>query len=78
MKTTLRRDQLHRQIDILPDDLVEQISDFALFLLAKSKAAPHYEDWNEQQWQDFSLEQFFREDDDVTYTIADAKEVYRP
>jgi hypothetical protein len=78
MKSSLSRDQLHKQIDILPDDLVEQIADFALFLLAKRKAAPSYEDWDEQQWQNFSLEQFFREDDDVTYTIADAKEVYRP
>ena len=78
MKSTLQRDQLHKQIDILPDDLVEQIADFALFLLAKRKAAPNYEDWNEQQWQNFSLEQFFREEDDVNYAIADAKEVYRP
>ena len=78
MKSTLRRDQLHKQIDLLPDNLVEQVADFALFLLAKRKAAPEYEDWSEQQWQNFSLEQFFREDDDVTYTIADAKEVYRP
>jgi hypothetical protein len=78
MKTTLPRDQLHKQIDLLPDDLVEQIADFALFLLAKRKAAPRYEDWNEQEWQNFSLEQFFREDDDVTYSVADAKEVYRP
>jgi hypothetical protein len=78
MKSTLRRDQLHEQIDLLPDNLVEQIADFALFLLAKRKAAPEYEDWSEQLWQNFSLDQFFREDDDVTYTIADAKEVYRP
>lgn len=78
MKSTLRRDQLHKQIDLLPDNLVEQIADFALFLLAKRKAAPEYEDWSEQQWQNFSLDQFFREDDDVTYTIAEAKEVYRP
>jgi hypothetical protein len=78
MKTILPRDQLHRQIDLLPDDLIEQIADFALFLLAKRKAAPPYEEWSEQQWQNFSLEQFFREDDDVTYTIADAKEVYHP
>lgn len=79
MKSTLSRDQLRKQIDTLPDDLVEQIADFALFLLAKRKAEPLYEDWNEQQWRDFSLEQFFREEgDEVTYTIADAREVYRP
>jgi hypothetical protein len=75
MKTTLIRNQLHQQIDRLPDDLVEQISDFALFLLEKRKAAPHYEDWDERQWQNFSLEQFFREDDDVVYALEDAKEV---
>ena len=75
MKTTLIRNQLHQQIDRLPDDLVEQISDFALFLLEKRKSAPHYEDWDERQWQNFSLEQFFREDDDVTYTLEDAKDV---
>jgi hypothetical protein len=79
MKTTLWREQLHKQIDLLPDDLVQEIADFAFFLLAKRKAAPLYEDWNEQQWRDFSLEQFFREEgDEVTYAIADAKEVYRP
>lgn len=78
MKTTLPREQLHKQIDQLPDDLVAQIADFALFLLAKRKAAPGYEEWSEAQWHNFALEQFFREDDDVTYTIADAREVYRP
>jgi hypothetical protein len=68
---------LHEQIDFLPDDLVEQIADFALFLLAKRKAASGYEEWSEKQWQDFALAQFFREDDEVTYTLADAQEVYR-
>ena len=78
MKSSIRRGQLHQRIDILPDELVEQIADFALFLLAKRRAAPGYEEWSEQQWHNFSQEQFFREDDEVTYTMADAKEVYRP
>jgi len=79
MKTTLRREQLHKQIDLLPDELVQEIADFVLFLLAKRKVAPLFEDWDEQQWRDFSLEQFFREEDDeVTYTLADAREIYRP
>lgn len=79
MKSTLQRDQLHKQIDRLPDDLVEQIADFALFLLAKRNLSPRYEDWSEEQWQHFSLEQFFREeDDDVVYTLQDAQEVYKP
>ena len=36
------------------------------------------EDWGQKEWQDFALEQFFREDDEVEYTLKDAKEVYRP
>lgn len=78
MKANLLRENLHRQIDRLPDDLLEQIADFALFLLAKRQAAPGYEAWNETDWQKFSLEQFFREDDEVTYTISEAREIYRP
>lgn len=77
MKASLR-EKLHRQIDRLPDDLVEQIADFALFLLAKRQAAPDYENWNEADWQRFSLEQFFREEDEVTYSISEAREVYHP
>lgn len=77
MKPTRRRDQLHQQIDILPDDLVEQVADFALFLLARQRAGLGNEEWDEQQWQQFSLAQFFREEDEVVYTLADAREVYR-
>jgi len=78
MKTDLLRERLHSQIDRLPDDLLEQIADFVLFLLAKRKAAPSYENWDEADWQQFALEQFFREEDDVTYTLAEAREVYHP
>jgi hypothetical protein len=78
MKTTLPREQLHKQIDQLPDDLVAQVADFMLFLLAKYKTSPHYEEWDEQQWQKFLLKQFLREEDDLTYSLADAEEVYRP
>ncbi len=78
MNPTLLREQLHRQIDRLPDDLLEQSADFLLFLLARKKGFLRYEDWNNRQWQDFALEQFFREDDEVTYTLSEAKEIYRP
>lgn len=78
MRSTLKREQLHKQIDILPDELVEQVADFALFLLARQKVGLSYEEWDEQQWQQFSLDQFFREDEDVVYTLRDAKEIYHP
>jgi hypothetical protein len=83
MNNALVRDRLHKQIDHLPDELVEQVANFTLFLTAKQKAAPRYEDWSEQQWQEFALQQFFREEtdaehDEVEYTLKDAREVYHP
>ena len=70
------REQLYRQIESLPDDVVEQIADFTLFVMARRKIAPSYTDWGGHQWQDFTLEQLFRENDEVEYSLEDAKEVY--
>ena len=47
------REQLHRQIDKLPDEVVQQIADFALFVMARRQIAPMYEDWSANQWQAF-------------------------
>jgi hypothetical protein len=70
------REQLHEQIDHLPDYLVEQIADFTLFVMARRQIVPLYTDWSRREWQDFTLAQFFREDDDVEYSLEDAKEIY--
>ena len=72
------REQLHKQIDRLPDDIVQQIADFTLFIMARRQVEPLYADWTNNQWQNFSLEQLFREDDEVEYTLKDAQEIYRP
>ena len=76
MNTLQIRRQLHKRIDNLPDDAVEQIADFTVFIMAKKKNSPAYEEWTVHQWQDFALEQFFREEDDVEYSLADAQEIY--
>jgi hypothetical protein len=78
MNAALIREQLHEQIEHLPDDLVQQIADFTLFVMVQRNITPRYEDWDDQQWGDFSLAQFFDEDDEVEYTLEDAQEVYRP
>jgi hypothetical protein len=78
MTTMDIRKQLSNQIEKLPDDVVEEIADFTLFVMARRQIKPEYEDWNNRQWQDFALGQFFREDDEVEYTLNDAKEIYRP
>jgi hypothetical protein len=72
----MTREQLHKQIDKLPDDLVQQIADFTLFVMARRKISSGYNDWSSSQWQDFALQQFFREDDEVEYTLKDAQEIY--
>lgn len=72
------REKLRKQIDSLPDDIVEQIADFTLFIMARRQITPAYDDWDGSQWQDFTLEQFFREDDEIGYSLEDAQEVYHP
>ena len=71
------REQLQNQIDKLPDDVVAQIAGFALFVMARKRIVPAYEEWERSQWQDFALEQLFGEEDEVTYSLEDAQEVYR-
>jgi hypothetical protein len=70
------REQLCKQIDDLPDDVVEQVADFTLFLMARRQISPSYADWKSDEWQDFALGQIFREDDDVEYSLEDAQEIY--
>lgn len=78
MNVMIRREQLYKQIDSLPDDAVEQIADFVLFVMAKRRIGPGYADWGSQQWQEFALEQLFRDEDEVEYSLKDAREIYEP
>ena len=77
MSMSQLRKQLHKRIDNLPDDIVEQIANFTLFIMAQKHNHPIYEEWQGQQWQDFALEQFFRDEDDVEYSLHDAQEIYQ-
>jgi hypothetical protein len=72
------REQLYRLIDRLPDEDVEQIADFTLFIMSRRQRSSQYIDWQNKQWQAFTLEQFFGEEEEVEYTLDDAQEVYRP
>lgn len=75
---TAIREQLHQQIDTLPEEVVQVIADFALFLMARRQIVPTITDWESNQWQAFTLDQFFRDDDPVEYGLEDAKEIYHP
>lgn len=76
MSNSTLRERLHKQIDNLPDDIVEQIVDFTFFVMKRRSVAPQYEDWDDKLWHEFALKQFFREEDEVEYTFKDAQEVY--
>ncbi len=78
MTTTDIREQLHKEIDRLPDEVVEQIADFTLFVMVRRHISPLYVDWDGGEWQSFALEQFVREDDEVEYSLEDAEETYHP
>ena len=75
---TAVREQLHKQIDSLPDEAVQVIADFALFVMARRHIVPTFMDWHGDDWQTLTLQQFFREDEPVEYMLRDAKEVYHP
>jgi len=77
MTTIVLREQLRRQIEVLPDDVLVEIADFAAFVLTRRQGAASYAEWSEHDWQKFALGQFLRESDDVEYTLADAEEIYR-
>lgn len=71
-----------QQIDRIPDKVIRDIEERA-WQLAAEAAFKHQEnqtiaDWRNSEWQDFSLGQFFREEDEVEYTLGDAQEIYKP
>lgn len=77
MSTATARERLNRQLNELPDDIVDEIADFTAFVLARRQIPAPYLDWTEGQWKTLSLSQFLRDaDGDVEYTLNDAEEVY--
>ena len=71
------REQLHQQIDQLPDHLVEQIASFTQLISTHQNNISEYINWQNEDWQKFSLEQFFREEDEIEYSLEDAQEIYQ-
>ena len=69
------REQLRRQLELLPDDLVVEIADFAAFIMARRQGRLAYGDWTESEWQQRALSQLLREADNVEYTLDDAQEI---
>jgi hypothetical protein len=73
------REQLHQQIDSLPDHIVEQIASLILSITTQQKIpGSEYTEWQSTQWQDFALTQLFGENDEIEYSLEDAQEIYQP
>ena len=77
MSATIRQ-QLHQKIDQLPDHIVEKIVNFTQFISTQQNSPPDHIDWQDKDWSEFSLEQFFRQEDEVEYSLEDAQEIYQP
>jgi len=69
------REQLHRQIDQLPDRALEVIAKFIQSVETEHPDFPEYANWKGKDWQAFSIQQFSRDQDEVEYSIEDAQEV---
>jgi hypothetical protein len=75
MSATIRQ-ELHQQIDRLPDDIVEKIANFTRLISPEPNNISEHTNWQDEDWQKFSLEQFFKEEDEIEYSLADAQEIY--
>ncbi|MCZ8048616.1 MAG: hypothetical protein O9290_18740, partial [Microcystis sp. LE19-41.2A] len=60
----------------LPDDIVEKIANFTRLISPEPNNISEYTNWQDEDWQKFSLEQFFKEEDEIEYSLADAQEIY--
>ena len=71
------RSLLHNQVDEWPEDILEEVIDFAAFVLARRRFGASFAEWTEQDWQQFTLDQLFRDGDgEVQYSLHDAQEIY--
>ena len=77
MSATIR-EELHQQIDRLPDHIVEKIATFTQLISTEPNNISEYTNWQDEDWQKFSLEQFFKDsDDEIEYSLTDAQEIYQ-
>jgi len=72
------REQLHQQIDQLPDRIVEQIANFISSIITQQNNIPEYSNWKHKDGQKVSLQEFFCEDDEIEYSLEDSQEIYKP
>ncbi len=75
--SVISREKLHQQIDQLPDHIVEQIANFTSSIITQQNDPPEYSNWEDKDWQEFALQQFFCEEDEIEYSLEDAQEIYK-
>ena len=70
------RTLLHKQVDKASESILKQMQ---VFLQTAYQVPSERETsvWSNARWQEFALQQFFRDlEDEPTYTLEDAQEVY--
>jgi hypothetical protein len=72
------REQLHQQIDQLPDRIVEQIANLVSSIIVQQNNIAEYSNWEDKDWQEFSLQIFFNEEEEIEYSLEDIQEIYTP
>jgi hypothetical protein len=73
--------ELIKKLQALPEDKQAEVFDFVEFLAARFAASKDAgrDEWSGNQFAEFSMEQAMRgmEDDPVTYSRSDLREVWR-
>ena len=68
-----RREQLVKEIEVLPEELLEEVSDFAAFVRKRRESRGK----REGSWGDFSLStgafDFWTDPEEVEYSLDDLK-----
>ncbi len=59
-------------------DWNEKIANFTRLISPEPNKISEHTNWQDEDWQKFSLEQFFKEGDEIEYSLADAQEIYQP
>jgi hypothetical protein len=47
-------------------------------MITQQNNIPEYSNLEDKDWQEFSLQIFFREEDEIEYSLEDAQEIYIP
>ncbi|MFM1841273.1 MAG: hypothetical protein RLZZ490_4 [Cyanobacteriota bacterium] len=75
MSINLRK-KIHQKIDQIPEDQLEMVDKRIKDSIDKWVGVL-YENSSDEDWQNLAIQSLWEKEEEVEYTLADAKEVYR-